>query len=707
MELQIKDIKLSKKTILKLLECKPETYLYEKMAQEFEILEKVLLEKIKPMVAFEWIKDNFCFHNEILDNCSHKIYVVITIGAEIVEEIEHYFQHQKVLEGLMLNCMADDYLCKLEMGACAELVKMSKAKGMGLTTRFVAGDILPIEQQKIIVKKADPLTKLNLAVNESFMISPLKSLALVFGADEKNEIKDVSHFCESCTLEDCNMRKKNKTVNIISSEYEKNINVENEMTVLELLRENDIFINASCNGKGTCGKCKVDICDENEEKQSMLACKTMIKDQMNICIEENYKNYEVVAVYEFDFDSVKSEEDTKFGLAVDIGTTTIAIQLVNLKTKKIEGTYSVLNSQAQFGADVISRIESANKGNLEMLTGLIKYDILEGLTEMLTSGIAVEKITQMVIVGNTTMLHILLGLSCEGLGEYPFSFQTNKPITKSFVDLFINDMINCDVTILPCISAFVGGDITSGIFLLDFVHKKETSLFIDMGTNGEMALLFKGKIICTSAAAGPAFEGGNIRFGTGSVNGAISKLKYEMRKFTYETIHNEKPVGICGSGIMDFMGECVKNKLVDRTGLLDENIYDEEVFIAMNKFGERIYITQKDIREFQLAKAAIRAAMETLFIKCGITYDDIDNVYLAGGFGYKINIDNAMLVGVLPKEFKNKITASGNTALGGAVKYLFGNNREEDVAEIMSKASEIELANDELFNELFVKHMYF
>ncbi|MBH1941283.1 DUF4445 domain-containing protein [Mobilitalea sibirica] len=230
---------------------------------------------------------------------------------------------------------------------------------------------------------------------------------------------------------------------------------------------------------------------------------------------------------------------------------------------------------------------------------------------------------------------------------------------------------------------------------------------VDLGTNGEMAVGNKDRILVSSAAAGPAFEGGNISCGVGSIAGAICDIEINKEGNRLQTIADQPPIGICGTGVVALVFELLQSKLSDATGLLCEEYFEQGYPVAADPQGREILFTQKDMREFQMAKAAIRAGIETL-VRChGITFDEIDTVYLAGGFGYQMNLEKAFGVGLLPKELSGKIKAVGNSALGGAVKYLAGESASARVDHILGVSGEISLSNETDFNDLYIKHMFF
>ena len=438
---------------------------------------------------------------------------------------------------------------------------------------------------------------------------------------------------------------------------------------------NGLYMPAICGGRGICGKCRIRVHEgdiavsdadakffskEELDQGFRLACKAYPKEACTIELIGIENDFYVVSEYtgEKESGAVSVIEDVEFIIAVDLGTTTIAMQLVGFETKKVYATYTALNRQREYGADVLSRINAANSGKKELLQKAVLEELEKGISEF---GKEIKVIREIVIAGNTTMLHLLLGYSCEKLGVYPFEAQNLDRIQTTYKEIFqtldttsnnreYQSMENVPVVIMPGISAFVGADVTAGLLNCGFDLSDKVAAFIDLGTNGEMAVGNKNHMIVTSAAAGPAFEGGNISSGTGSVAGAICHAMITDGEMHLETIGNEVPVGICGTGAVDVVYELLKNGIIDETGLIEDEYFELGYPIISS-----ISITQKDIRELQLAKAAIRAGFETLLNAYGITYENLDKIYVAGGFGYKLDIKKAVGIGFFPKECLSKI----------------------------------------------------
>ena len=382
-------------------------------------------------------------------------------------------------------------------------------------------------------------------------------------------------------------------------------------------------------------------------------------------------------------------------LAVDVGTTTIAAaKLLPDLPDRLPGEEgsdeavkaACVNSQRSFGAD------ASNAGEGGRLQEALLRD-LEGLAGQLGISLetfADEEKTEVVISGNTTMQHLLQGLSCRTLGAAPYT-----P-----VDISLHRWRN--MTFLPGVSTFVGADIVSGIVACGMDRREEITLLIDLGTNGEMVLGNRDKRLCASTAAGPAFEGGNISCGMAGVPGAVSAVEIVSGRPVVRTLGGMPPIGLCGTGVLETVYELLKEEIIDETGLLDDAYFDDGYPLA-----EGVVFTAKDVREVQLAKAAVRAGIDVLLDVYGIGYGDVEKVWLAGGFGERLNAAKAVGIGLIPEEFLGRIVPVGNSSLAGALLAAGGKVPGERFAAAAAGTEEAELSSNPLFNELYVEHMLF
>jgi uncharacterized 2Fe-2S/4Fe-4S cluster protein (DUF4445 family) len=414
------------------------------------------------------------------------------------------------------------------------------------------------------------------------------------------------------------------------------------------------------------------------------------------------------------------------GVSIDIGTTTLSVSLFDLSTGKHIRTASSLNPQKAFGADVISRIDFASRSAEDLAT--LQDRVLEKIIDHIQELDGGEKSVQTIaIAGNTTMMHLLCGIDPTAIAKAPFIPVTLDGRIRYFHELFPRYTMRLDMDpvciLLPSISGYVGADITAGILAMDLDQPKRNSLLVDIGTNGEIALSADGRIISCSTAAGPAFEGANITCGTGGIVGAVDRVVYEDFKLDFSTIGNQKPVGICGSGIVSMISSFLKSGVIDETGRFcdePETLPEEIAKGLIEKDGNTvyalettddgnplIYMTQKDVREIQNAKAAVCAGIRLLISRSGLAPNDIDDVFIAGGFGNFMDISDAFSIGLLPPELRGKAIPVGNSAATGAALCMLDYRSYVKTLAITQKVRYFELSSDKEFTDLYIDAMMF
>ena len=389
-----------------------------------------------------------------------------------------------------------------------------------------------------------------------------------------------------------------------------------------------------------------------------------------------------------------------FGIAIDLGTTTLAAQLLDLQNGNVLAVETGLNDQGRFGADVMSRVFFAvTEQGQPALESAIRQQ-LGGLIKRLIalSKIDSSRVLDVVIVGNTVMHHLFCGLDVGPLGQYPFESPTIGLQTFEPSQLGWNGVSNTTIRFLPCLGSFVGSDILAGIMATN-VHKSESLVgLIDLGTNGEIVIGNRDKLLFCSTAAGPAFEGSCISMGMRATTGAIVQVLGADGAFSCRVLGNVEPRGICGSGLVDAVA----------VGLSAERIrWDGKVLDETGVFSlcPPVQLTQGDIRELQVAKAAIAAGVQILAKDLGATIADISKIYLAGAFGNYIDRSNAFRIGLLPVP-PEKIQPAGNTALLGAKLALFQTD-PEIYANIKNLGKHVALNLDEHFQDIFINEMGF
>ncbi|MCR5792772.1 MAG: ASKHA domain-containing protein [Lachnospiraceae bacterium] len=399
-----------------------------------------------------------------------------------------------------------------------------------------------------------------------------------------------------------------------------------------------------------------------------------------------------------------STNQHSLSVAIDLGTTTLVFACINA-SGDILAQISMPNSQRRFGVDVITRILSSNKGKNLLLQNAIRADLQKGvalLKEKLPKDLRHLPIEKVCIAGNTTMIHLLMNYSCAGLGTYPYTPQSLKALTLNSAQIFGAVLSDATVYIFPGISAFVGGDIVAGLTGLNF---DEAFLLTDLGTNGEMALWDREHLYVCSSPAGPAFEGGHIHCGVPGIPGAIYHVDYReaTKTFSFETIEDATPTGLCGTGLLDLLAALRQSGFMDKTGLLSTDYFTNGFLLC-----ENVALLQDDIRELQMAKAAIAAGVLVLLTVAGLSPDMISNVYVSGNIGDNLKVDTAITVGLFPDELKNAIHGIGNSSLKGAIAYLVSPNETlERTQKILEKAEELYLSQNPDFNRIYIEQMNF
>lgn len=729
-------VDIDRDNVMSLLGCRRKDSVYEDILEDFPGIAKEAEAAASPraILRFGRIGKEETWN---LQEGTPVIYVILTAGEGMERLSGRYFTEGSYLSGMLADAMADDLLFRMD-GIVNQRIKSECAiRRLGVSERFEAPVDFPMEAQKAILEETGALEMLGITITKGFMFHPVKTMAYILVLTDDETIFNAQHDCGKCEAKDCMMRKENeiqiKAINS-AAEDESVVVCEPGQTILDAMKKAGVYLNAPCGGKGTCGKCRIRVLEgkldatpfdrmklqgEELEKGIRLACKAYPKSDCTIVFggEENFEAVSDFVLEESGSRDLKFQKSSNKNciIGIDIGTTTIAVSAADEDSGKPIHTVSMINRQRAYGADVISRIQASNEGRKEELQDSIRKDLKEGIEKVLgEAGIDRKSVRKAAIGCNTTMAHLLLGYSCEGLGAYPFT-----PFYTGTVEMPLDELLGARVmdipaVVLPGISAFVGGDITAGLLACGFADTHEISILIDLGTNGEMAIGNSEKIMVTSTAAGPAFEGGNISCGVGSVDGAICTIAITEGteeeggfRASYDTIGRKPPVGICGTGVIEIVSELAKNGIVDETGLMEETYFDEGYRIADTNDGIPIVFTQKDVRELQLAKSAIRAGIETLILKYGVSCDNISTVYLAGGFGFRMNIEKAVNIGLLPEALAGKVKAVGNTSLGGALRYLTEKDAPAKMDAIIRASEEINLSNSKEFHELYMEHMYF
>lgn len=482
-----------------------------------------------------------------------------------------------------------------------------------------------------------------------------------------------------------------------------------------------------CSGNGQCGKCRVRVISGNAsvsaaDKKHLsqeeisdgyrIACQSRPLGECEIELFPYEK--EEMKILAVSAETQKAGADRSCGIAIDIGSTTLAFALVDAEGAVL-ATEAGMNHQRSYGADVVSRISAALNGQEEELSQCIRKDIHTGIEKLLQKAKrCISDVTQIVVAGNTAMEQLFFGLPLKGLGNYPFLPYANGFLKTEYKNLYPseNESGNPGVIGFPCVAGFVGGDITAGLYELQsaFPPKEKMQgmqVFLDIGTNGELACILPEEIIVTSTAAGPVFEGASISCGMGCVPGAICATKIADDMLEYRTIEKKAAEGICGSGLIEAMADMLTLGIVDKTGSFLPGFQKSGYLLARTRAGTEIRLTQADIREFQMAKAAIAAGVELLIKESGYQ-GEVGRYILAGGFGNELSPVKAVKSGILPGNALGRCEGAGNTALKGAIRLLFeGSMGISRVESLLLKIRHLQLAQKQEFQECYLRHMEF
>lgn len=455
---------------------------------------------------------------------------------------------------------------------------------------------------------------------------------------------------------------------------------ENGTLLSDVLINNGKAVEHPCGGRGTCGKCKV-LVDGREE----LSCRYAVRS--DICVELFSHGDIVSDTGAIEQGSVINAKDVC--LCLDIGTTTLAIALVDREYKNVLKVTTATNPQRLLGADVMSRIEHCRKNGVDKLCDLLIQKVNDMISEM-----GVDEKLPLFVSGNVTMLHTFFGVDCSSLGVSPYTAQFLESKLSSGEKLGLDNVD--EVFSLPSVHTFFGADLTAGMGYTGFPKKGKYHLLVDLGTNAEIVLYSEKGAVCTSAAAGPCFEGANISCGMSAVSGAVCACERGGDgKLNLRTVGDCTPSGICGTGLVDIIACLVENGTIDESGYMECEVFE---------IAPDVYIDQKDIRQYQLAKSAVYSAVKTVMNIKNVGFEQIEAMYISGGFSSQINISNAVKTGLLPVELSEKCVPINNSSLLGTVRFACEKN---SLSEYVSNAEYIDLSCDPMFSELFIDNMEF
>ncbi len=509
-----------------------------------------------------------------------------------------------------------------------------------------------------------------------------------------------------------------------------------------LLVENVPLAN-SCNGKGTCGKCKIRVVDgavnemtaperrllteEELQKGIRLACMIYGQDE-DLVVETGEEETEHVFTTDgFMPKLVPEVRRDGYGLAVDIGTTTVVMSLIDLRSGAEAATAAMINPQKRYGLDVLTRITYETESGDAGIANLQRA-IIGGLNELIAdvcrqAGISEPDIIEIDVAANCTMLHMLAAVDARPIGKAPYKPVFVEARRYKARDLGLRCKDDALVYLLPSVSAYIGADIVAGVHICDLQNAGDNVLFVDIGTNGELVLATKHRMYSCSCAAGPALEGMNITSGMRAAAGAVEDVHIDENGISAAVIGGGKPAGLCGSGILAVVRELVRTGMVTKRGvfakpedfeagdyrrtILRYNGTKREVVLGEGKDGKELVVTQGDIRQVQLAKGAIRSGIEVLMKQAGLCAEDLNRILIAGQFGAHLPAESLLEIGLLPPVAPEKLVYAGNSAKTGAMATLLSERAKQDAEHLAAYINYIELSNSEGYERLFAKCLLF
>ncbi len=559
------------------------------------------------------------------------------------------------------------------------------------------------------------------------------------------------------------------------------IEAKEESVLLDVLRENGYFIEAPCNGMGTCKKCKVRIIDGTHE-DVVLSCQYKLKSDISLDFfdeakaenlltsdidtfdasesvltmkthsfedsrdadtswEDEYEkvfghiSYNVLKNTNFtkgvkhaiylndDVIAIRDEGNDKiYAAAVDIGTTSVAISVLDISSARVVERASFVNPQISFGLDVLSRMSAAIdlKDNLYKMQEQITKAIEENIVKIFNKhSLDIDSLYEVVFSANSVMMHILMGVDPTSLGEAPYKIVSYFNFEIDAKDIGMKLGRYTKAFTIPSISSYVGADILSGVNHIDIESMDKNVMFMDIGTNTELVLKYKDHYYASSCAAGPALEGMNIEFGSRAELGAIENVFFDLDSGSKNivVIGKQRAKSICGSGVLAVIREALKVGLIDYRGRLvkledlDEN--DKRRTFLKDLDGKSVidlgdvYITKKDIRNIQLSKSAILSGIVLLFKKLGMRAEEVDDLFIAGQFGYHLSKDMLLNTYFIPKIDEEKISYLKNTSLDGAISVVLSKKKRKNLLSLSKKIKFLELSYDDNYQKAFIDCSYF
>jgi uncharacterized 2Fe-2S/4Fe-4S cluster protein (DUF4445 family) len=547
--------------------------------------------------------------------------------------------------------------------------------------------------------------------------------------------------------------------------FKKEVEIRSEETVMQALRKGGYEIEGPCNGQGICGKCRIRVENpadvpqtphrrisetEVRDKEIRLACRLIPRGDITVHLPDDFsvdarilegehlggielkpaavvvsrKNAYWMQYAGEDSEVILQKWGAQFsakGLAIDVGTTTLVVTLFCLVTGKELSTASSINPQTKFGHDILSRIQKGStEEGLAEVAGVVRKELNRLVqTACKKSNAMVDEILDVVIGGNTTMLTLAAAINPEPLGRLPFTVDIKGGASYAAKDFGLDVNPAGRIYVPPIVHAFVGSDITAGVLACGCLEKKKPSLFVDVGTNGEMGINNDGRFIVASTAAGPAFEGMGVSCGIRAVPGAVEAAYFDGETIDIKTIDAQPARGICGSGIIDVVAALLKAAVVNPSGRMKTPDQKEGLQASVAErlrliddqpvcnIADGVFFNQADIRQLQLAKGAIRTGIDMLMSEANVTAEDLEDITLAGAFGYHLRPDSLATIGLIPEKLARKVRFAGNTSKTGCAMMLIDASLREYLEKEVQSVEHLPLAEKINFQKLFIENLNF
>jgi len=528
----------------------------------------------------------------------------------------------------------------------------------------------------------------------------------------------------------------NERVTITFEPSGRTVSVPVGSTLLEAARAAGVEIDSPCGGTGTCGSCRVRAngalsAMSGIERELLggagltagkrLACRARAEGDATVLLAGAPREARVVSAARHREAEVQpplargiDRVGDVYGTAVDIGTTTVAAELVDLRTGAVVATAGELSAQRTFGADVLSRVSRATAGDAAL------HDAIVGQVDAMTTrmladaGVNADRLAESVVVGNVAMTGFFLGRDVSALGEAPYEGAPLAACRVRPAGIGSTLPASVDVLVPQASSAFIGSDVTAGMIATALAERITPTIYIDLGTNGEMVLAAKGQLLAASTAAGPALEGASIECGMRAETGAIEQVAFADGALTLGVIGEREPTGICGSGLLDLIAVLLDTGMIDATGRMLDPVGHSLRMRVTEHNGSRaflvsdgIVLTQQDVRQVQLAVGAVRTGIELLLAEAALAPSAIVAVVVAGGFGYHVRAASLVRLGLLPPVWLDRVDFAGNTALAGARMLLVNGELREKAASTVDRVRTIDLAAHPEFQQRFIASLTF